>query len=135
MHPAIRLRQIRLFVQIAGSGSLTAAAQVLGLSQPALSKSLSGLEGLLGAALFSRLGRKLTLHFGAEVVAVARRRLWPTSRSGCVAGHRRGRDDNNQRGGPTTGDCSADAPVPGFGQAAQIRTISDQTLITRRFAI
>ena len=61
MHPAIKLRHIRLFLQIAESGGLTAAGMVLGLSQPAVSKSLAELESLLGAALFARLGRRLML--------------------------------------------------------------------------
>ena len=61
MHAGVKLRQIRLFLQIADSGSLTAAATVLGLSQPALSKSLAELEALLAAPLFHRVGRKLAL--------------------------------------------------------------------------
>ena len=61
MHPAVKLRQIRLFLQIADTGGLTAAAAVLGLSQPALSKSLAELEDLLGVSLFQRLGRRLIL--------------------------------------------------------------------------
>ena len=61
MHPGIKLRQIRLFLQIADSGGLTAAGAVLGLSQPAVSKSLAELEDLLGVKLFARLGRRLAL--------------------------------------------------------------------------
>ena len=61
MHPGVKLRQIRVFLQIADSGGLTAAAAVLGLSQPAASKSLAELEDLLGAALFLRLGRRMVL--------------------------------------------------------------------------
>lgn len=61
MHPAIKLRHIRLFLQIADSGSLSAAARGLGLSQPALSKSLAELEDLIGAPLFLRSGRRLIL--------------------------------------------------------------------------
>lgn len=61
MHSAIKLRHIRLFLQIADSGSLSAAARGLGLSQPALSKSLAELEDLIGAPLFLRSGRRLVL--------------------------------------------------------------------------
>ena len=60
MHSAIKLRHIRLFLAVADQGSLTAAARALGLSQPALSKSLSELETLLAAPLFTRQGRRLT---------------------------------------------------------------------------
>jgi LysR family pca operon transcriptional activator len=61
MHPGVKLRQIRLFLQIADTGGLTAAAAVLGLSQPAVSKSLAELEDLLAVKLFQRLGRRLML--------------------------------------------------------------------------
>lgn len=61
MHSGVKLRQIRLFLQIADSGGLTAAGVVLGLSQPAVSKSLAELEDLLGVILFHRLGRRLAL--------------------------------------------------------------------------
>lgn len=61
MHQGVKLRQIRLFLQIAESGGLTAAGLVLGLSQPAVSKSLAELEELLGTSLFQRLGRRLVL--------------------------------------------------------------------------
>lgn len=37
IHSGVKLRQIRLFLHIADCGSLTAAASLLGLSQPALS--------------------------------------------------------------------------------------------------
>ena len=61
MHPATKLRHIRLFLQIAESGSVTAAARAAGLTQPAVSKSLADLEALLGGALFVRLGRRMQL--------------------------------------------------------------------------
>lgn len=67
MHPAIKLRHIRLFMAVAEQGSLTAAARSLGLSQPALSKSLSEMETLLGATLFTRVGRRLALSAAGDV--------------------------------------------------------------------
>lgn len=66
MHSGVKLRQIRLFLQIADSGGLTAAGAVLGLSQPAVSKSLAELEDLLGVALFQRAGRRLVLTAAGE---------------------------------------------------------------------
>lgn len=68
IHPAIKLRHLRLFLQIAESGSLTAAAAVLRLSQPAMSQSLAELEQLLGGDLFLRQGRKLVLTSQGETV-------------------------------------------------------------------
>lgn len=67
IHPAIKLRHIRLFLSIADSGTLSVAAQHLGLSQPALSKSLAETETLLGGALFLRQGRRLVLTPEGEV--------------------------------------------------------------------
>lgn len=67
MHSGVKLRQIRLFLQIVDAGGLTAAAMVLGLSQPAVSKSLGELEDLLGVKLFARLGRRLVLTPEGEV--------------------------------------------------------------------
>jgi LysR family transcriptional regulator, pca operon transcriptional activator len=61
MHPALKLRHIRLFLAVADGGTLSVAAQHLGLSQPALSKSLAETEALLGGALFLRQGRRLIL--------------------------------------------------------------------------
>ncbi|MGB8815279.1 MAG: LysR substrate-binding domain-containing protein [Paracoccaceae bacterium] len=67
MHLGVKLRQIRLFLQIADSGGLTAAGLLLGLSQPAVSKSLAELEDLLGVKLFQRLGRRLVLTSEGDV--------------------------------------------------------------------
>lgn len=68
IHPGVKLRHIRVFLQISDSATLSAAGQVLGLSQPAISKSLAELEGLIGAPLVHRLGRKLVLTAEGEQV-------------------------------------------------------------------
>ncbi len=47
-------RHLEHFVQIYDSGSIRAAAEALGLTQPALSKSLKQLEDRLGVILFER---------------------------------------------------------------------------------
>ncbi|WP_169308886.1 LysR substrate-binding domain-containing protein [Paracoccus gahaiensis] len=61
MHPAIKLRHIRAFLDIAALGGLTPAARAQGVTQPALSRSLAELESLLDARLFRREGRRLVL--------------------------------------------------------------------------
>jgi LysR family pca operon transcriptional activator len=61
MHPAIKLRHIRTFLDIAAEGALSPVARRQGLSQPALSRTLAELEGLLGVALFRRERRRLVL--------------------------------------------------------------------------
>ena len=55
------LGDIRLFVEAAGQGSLSAAGRKLGLSPAAASARLSKLEGELRTQLFERTTRKLRL--------------------------------------------------------------------------
>lgn len=61
MHPAIKLRHIRAFLDIASSGNMSAVAVKQGVTQPALSRTLAELEDLLGTQLFLREKRRLTL--------------------------------------------------------------------------
>lgn len=61
LHPGVKLRHIRAFLDIAALGSITRAAQAQGVTQPALSRTLTELEAMLGTALFRRDARKLTL--------------------------------------------------------------------------
>ncbi|MFL6626227.1 MAG: LysR family transcriptional regulator [Vitreoscilla sp.] len=56
-----KLRAMKTFVQIADDGSLTAAAAALGMSLPAVVRSLAALEAALGARLFQRTTRRLAL--------------------------------------------------------------------------
>ncbi|HEX3836078.1 MAG TPA: LysR family transcriptional regulator [Steroidobacteraceae bacterium] len=51
----MRLRYIELFHAILTSGSITGAAKLLDISQPAVSKALQHAENQLGIALFSRV--------------------------------------------------------------------------------
>lgn len=55
----MELKEIQYILAIAKNGSLTAAAQSLYLTQPALSKFLKNLERQVGAPLFSRIGNAL----------------------------------------------------------------------------
>lgn len=54
-------RQLRYFMQIASSGSLSAAAEQLSIAQPSLSRQLANLEQYLGKPLFDRHGRGVQL--------------------------------------------------------------------------
>ena len=58
---AIDLPQWRVFLAVAERGSLMKAAETLSTDQPALSRSLRRLERLIGAPLFVRSSRGLTL--------------------------------------------------------------------------
>jgi DNA-binding transcriptional LysR family regulator len=55
------LRRLRAFAAVAEHGTVLRAAQVLHITQPALSRQVAGLERELGFALFERIGRRLLL--------------------------------------------------------------------------
>ena len=57
----MELRQLEYFRTVADMKNLTKAAQMLYISQPALSKSITALEDELGEALFERRNRKMML--------------------------------------------------------------------------
>ncbi len=51
----------KAFCATADSGSLSAAARKLGLTQPTMSRQVAALEKQLGVALFERIGKRLVL--------------------------------------------------------------------------
>ena len=53
----MEIRVLRYFLEIAREGSMTAASEVLHVSQSALSKQMKELETELGKKLFSRESR------------------------------------------------------------------------------
>jgi DNA-binding transcriptional LysR family regulator len=55
----VNTRQLRHFLAVLDLGSLSAAAEAVHLSQPALSRSLRALEDELRIPLFDRIGRRL----------------------------------------------------------------------------
>lgn len=57
---------LRAFLVTAEEGSLTAAAQALGTTQPTLGRQVSALEDELGVVLFDRAGGRLLLTPGGE---------------------------------------------------------------------
>ncbi|MBT8155375.1 LysR family transcriptional regulator [Epibacterium ulvae] len=64
---------IRAFLATADTGSLSAAARQLRLTQPTLSRQVAALEDEMGVMLFERLGRALQLtDAGHELLAHAR---------------------------------------------------------------
>jgi LysR family pca operon transcriptional activator len=66
LDPRIKLRHLTAFIETDRQGGVLPAAEALGLTQPAISKSLAELEQILGVALFDRSRRKLALtEFGA----------------------------------------------------------------------
>lgn len=55
------LRQLRAFVAVHDTGSVSGAARKVHLTQPAVSRRISELESALGVQLFDRTGRRLRL--------------------------------------------------------------------------
>lgn len=72
----MEIKQLQYFLAIARSGSLASAADVIGIAQPSLSVQLKNLEARLGADLFIRSPRGVTLtDSGAVLVEHAERIL------------------------------------------------------------
>jgi LysR family transcriptional activator of mexEF-oprN operon len=70
------LNLLRVFVVVAETGSVTAAAANLYLTQPAISAAVRRLTEAVGAPLFARQGRGVTLTArGKQLLAHARPHL------------------------------------------------------------
>lgn len=72
----ISSRQLEAFRAMIDHGTVTAAAAQLGVSQPAVSKILAGLEQEVGYLLFTRLKRRLTPTSEARLLAAEVARLY-----------------------------------------------------------
>ncbi len=57
LNQRLKLRLLRVIATVASQGSLLKAAEVLGLTQPALTKSLREIEDIVGVRLFDRHAR------------------------------------------------------------------------------
>ena len=64
----IELYELRQFVTFADAGTLSKAAEILHLSQPALSRNMKKLEDDIGISLFERKKNKLILNANGEYV-------------------------------------------------------------------
>ncbi|HOV41972.1 MAG TPA: LysR family transcriptional regulator [Oscillospiraceae bacterium] len=62
------LNQYRIFYTVAKSGSISRASQMLYISQPAVSKAVIKLEEELGAKLFDRNSRGVSLTFEGKIL-------------------------------------------------------------------
>ncbi len=70
MHADFSLNQLRAFAAAAASGSFTAAAEQLRISQPAASELVRRIEAAYGLPLFVRAGRRLRLTPAGEELLV-----------------------------------------------------------------
>ena len=76
MHPHmdnLDWNQLKAFLETAETGSLSAAARKLGLSQPTLSRQVAAIEQRMGVTLFERVGKAMALtSTGLEMLEHAR---------------------------------------------------------------
>lgn len=73
--PALDLRQLHYFVALVEHGTISAAAEALGLAQPSLSENIARLERRLGVQLAVRTGRGIQLTDAGLVLARHARQL------------------------------------------------------------
>jgi DNA-binding transcriptional LysR family regulator len=74
--PEVNSRQLRAVLAVAEYRSFIAAAAFLKTSQPALTRTIKQIEGALGASLFSRSTRQVSVtEAGKEFAALAERLL------------------------------------------------------------
>lgn len=87
--------QLRAFLETAETGSLSAAARKLGLTQPTLSRQVAAIEQRMGVTLFERVGKAMAItatgldlleHARAMGAAADALGLAATGRSQAVAG-------------------------------------------------
>lgn len=87
--------QLKAFLQTAETGSLSAAARKLGLTQPTLSRQVAAIEQRMGVTLFERVGKAMALtptgldlleHARAMGAAAEALRLAASGRSHAVGG-------------------------------------------------
>ena len=77
---AINLRHLRLFAAVVDHGGFTKAAAQLGLSQPAISKSLAELERSLHVRLIERSGRSAQLTQAGQILHARAREIFGVER-------------------------------------------------------
>ncbi|NMC33497.1 MAG: LysR family transcriptional regulator [Veillonellaceae bacterium] len=66
-------RHLKIFITVADTGSMTAAAKVLYIAQPTVSQAVSDLEEYYGVKLFDRLAKRLYLtDKGTQLLSYAR---------------------------------------------------------------
>ena len=71
----MQLQQLRYFVAVADTRHFTQAADLLGVSQPTLSKQIHSLEATLGAPLFDRVRGAVALTVAGETLLPLARRM------------------------------------------------------------
>jgi DNA-binding transcriptional LysR family regulator len=71
----LTLRQLQIFLAVSDTGSTTAAANNIALSQSATSAALNELEAVLGVMLFDRIGKRLILNDNGRLLMPQARQM------------------------------------------------------------
>ncbi len=91
----MKFHQLRDFVTVSDMGSIHAAARKLGITQPAISKSIRQLEAELGTPLFDRSGKGAVVNaFGKAFLARAQLAVHELQRGRDELALMNGHDDN-----------------------------------------
>jgi LysR family nitrogen assimilation transcriptional regulator len=83
-------RHLRSFLKVADTGSITRAAESLGIAQPSLSQQLLRLENELGFDLFRRTARGVTLTEGGRIFQEHARQILRSAEQAIEDGRRFG---------------------------------------------
>ncbi|OZD08716.1 LysR family transcriptional regulator [Rhodococcus sp. 06-156-3C] len=113
----MEIRQLRALIAVADTGSVTRAARVLHVVQPAVTRQIASLETELGVSLFerTRAGMRLTA-VGEQVLHRARRALHELDR----AREEAGASGDDLRGLVTIGLLPSSAHIVGPRIAAEV---------------
>ena len=93
----INLRHLRAFQAVHDHGSITAAADVAHLSQPAITQAIAKLERVVGVTLFDRGRSGMVPTVGGAVFARRTHRALSLLRSGCLAAAQKDRSGKDAR--------------------------------------
>jgi molybdenum-dependent DNA-binding transcriptional regulator ModE len=121
--PVDRLRQLECFRRVIEHGSISAAARVLGVGQPAVSKQLRALEERLGVRLLERSTRGLEATPAGSGLYAGLPRLFEeldmleddVAASARGLGRRRGARERQPRGGAAFAEVRAGGLEPPRG--------------------
>lgn len=67
--PSLDIRSLKVFLAVGAKGSMTAAAQALGMTQSAVSQAIQQLERTMGATLVDRVHRPLRLTAAGSILS------------------------------------------------------------------
>jgi DNA-binding transcriptional LysR family regulator len=70
---SMNIQQLRYLIAVSGSGSVSAAARSLGVTQPVVSRSVHAFEAEQGVAVFERVGTRLVVKEAGQVIVDAAR--------------------------------------------------------------